>query len=176
MQFGNSRVSHGRNNDHDRPTGNHTPVASKVQQVCLGSLRTPFTWRVPQWRDYNHGILIYPQVSIYWLSVKPTPRTRSYIYILVHSNHPSSNSSTYLSGKNSPLRRGEIYLKSLPFCGSQHTSCITQHPCRAQRLYPRYRCQPQHHDTPTRWPTSISSLGSCGSILRRYHSAKEGWV
>jgi len=75
------------------------------------------------------------------LSARPTPRTRSYSY--VHSNHPSSNSSSYLSGKHSPLRRGEIYLKSLPFCGSQHPSCVTQHPRRARRLYPRFRCQPQ---------------------------------
>jgi len=74
-------------------------------------------------------------------SAKPTPWTSSYSY--VHSNHPSSNSSTYLSGKHSPLRRGEIYLKSLPFYGSQHPSCITQHPRRARGLYPRYRCQPQ---------------------------------
>jgi len=41
------------------------------------------------------------------LSAKPTPWTSSYSY--VHSKHPSSNSSTYLSGKHFPLRRGEIY-------------------------------------------------------------------
>jgi len=37
MQFGNSWVSRGQNNGHDRPTGNHTPVASKVQQPAVDS-------------------------------------------------------------------------------------------------------------------------------------------
>jgi len=32
MQFGNSRVSRGQNNGHDRTTVNHTPVAGKEQQ------------------------------------------------------------------------------------------------------------------------------------------------
>jgi len=25
--------------------------------MIFGSLRTCFTWRVPHWRDYNHGTL-----------------------------------------------------------------------------------------------------------------------
>jgi len=35
MQFGNSRLSDGQNNGHDRPTGNHNPVAGKVQQPAV---------------------------------------------------------------------------------------------------------------------------------------------
>jgi len=37
MQFGNSRVSRGQNNGHDRSTGNHTPVAGKGQQPAVDS-------------------------------------------------------------------------------------------------------------------------------------------
>jgi len=37
MQFGNSRESRGPNNGHDRPTGNHTPVAGKGQQPAIDS-------------------------------------------------------------------------------------------------------------------------------------------
>jgi len=37
MQFGNSRVSRGQNNGHDRPFGNHTPVAGKGQQPAVDS-------------------------------------------------------------------------------------------------------------------------------------------
>jgi len=37
MQFGDSRVSHGQKNGHDRPVGNHTPVAGKGQQPAVDS-------------------------------------------------------------------------------------------------------------------------------------------
>jgi len=37
MRFGDSRVSRGQNIGHDRPTGNHTPVAGKGQQPAVDS-------------------------------------------------------------------------------------------------------------------------------------------
>jgi len=37
MHFGNSRVSRGQKNGHDRPSGNHTPVAGKVQKPAVDS-------------------------------------------------------------------------------------------------------------------------------------------
>jgi len=37
MQFGNSHVSRGQNKGHDRPTGNHNPVAGKGQQPAVDS-------------------------------------------------------------------------------------------------------------------------------------------
>jgi len=37
MQFGNSRVSRGQNNGHDRSSGNHTPGAGKGQQPAVDS-------------------------------------------------------------------------------------------------------------------------------------------
>jgi len=37
MKFGNYRVSRGQNNEHDRSTGDHTPVVGKGQQPAVDS-------------------------------------------------------------------------------------------------------------------------------------------
>jgi len=37
IQFDNSRVSRGQNNDHDRPSRNRTPVGGKVHHPAVDS-------------------------------------------------------------------------------------------------------------------------------------------